>query len=70
MCSYGDLATTLGNAGAARAVGSAVGANKVAWIIPCHRVIRESGLLGGYRYGLERKRWMLAFEWAQDVANI
>jgi AraC family transcriptional regulator of adaptative response/methylated-DNA-[protein]-cysteine methyltransferase len=43
-------------------VGQAVGANPVAWIIPCHRVLRGSGALGGYRWGVERKRAMLAWE--------
>ncbi|MCC7462995.1 MAG: methylated-DNA--[protein]-cysteine S-methyltransferase [Gammaproteobacteria bacterium] len=61
-CTYGALARQLGAAGAARAVGRAVGANPVAWIIPCHRVLRGSGALGGYRWGLERKRAMLAWE--------
>ncbi|MFO1399604.1 MAG: methylated-DNA--[protein]-cysteine S-methyltransferase [Steroidobacteraceae bacterium] len=60
--SYGVLARELGRPGAARAVGQAVGANPVAWIIPCHRVLRGSGALGGYRWGLERKRAMLAWE--------
>jgi AraC family transcriptional regulator of adaptative response/methylated-DNA-[protein]-cysteine methyltransferase len=60
--SYGELARELGAPGAARAVGQAVGANPVAWIIPCHRVLRGSGALGGYRWGVERKRAMLAWE--------
>jgi AraC family transcriptional regulator of adaptative response/methylated-DNA-[protein]-cysteine methyltransferase len=60
--SYGALARGLGAPRAARAVGQAVGANPVAWIIPCHRVLRGSGALGGYRWGAERKRAMLAWE--------
>jgi AraC family transcriptional regulator of adaptative response/methylated-DNA-[protein]-cysteine methyltransferase len=60
--SYGELALGLGVSGAARAVGQAVAANPIAWIIPCHRVLRGSGALGGYRWGLERKRTMLAWE--------
>lgn len=59
---YGELAARLGRPGAARAVGGAVGANPVGWLIPCHRVIRETGALGGYRWGLPRKRAMLACE--------
>jgi AraC family transcriptional regulator of adaptative response/methylated-DNA-[protein]-cysteine methyltransferase len=47
---------------AARAVGGAVGANRVAWLIPCHHVLRKSGDLGGYRWGEDRKRAMLAWE--------
>lgn len=60
--SYGALARRLGTPGAARAVGQAVGANPIAWLIPCHRVLRASGALGGYRWGVERKRAMLAWE--------
>jgi AraC family transcriptional regulator of adaptative response/methylated-DNA-[protein]-cysteine methyltransferase len=50
---------------AAHAIGSAVGQNAVAYLIPCHRVIRKSGLAGGYRWGEERKRAMLAWEAAR-----
>ena len=59
---YGRIARSLGKSGAARAVGSAVGANPVAVLIPCHRVLRESGGLGGYRWGTERKRAILGWE--------
>ena len=62
LTTYGELASQLGRPGAARAVGSAVGANPVGWLIPCHRVIRETGALGGYRWGLVRKQAMLARE--------
>lgn len=60
--SYGQLAGACGKPGAARAVGSAVGANPVALLIPCHRVIQHSGALGGYRWGLERKLALQAWE--------
>lgn len=60
--SYGALARRLGAPRSARAVGQAVGANPIAWVIPCHRVLRGSGELGGYRWGPERKRAMLAWE--------
>jgi AraC family transcriptional regulator of adaptative response/methylated-DNA-[protein]-cysteine methyltransferase len=63
--SYGQLAAALGNPRAARAVGQAVGANPVAWMIPCHRVLRAGGGLGGYRWGVDRKRAMLAWEISQ-----
>lgn len=53
--SYGDIATQVGAPKAVRAVGTAVGANPVALLIPCHRVIQQSGALGGYRWGLPRK---------------
>ena len=58
---YAALARATGVAGAARAVGNAVGANPVAWLIPCHKVLRKDGELGGYRWGPERKRAMLAW---------
>ncbi|MEJ2289627.1 MAG: methylated-DNA--[protein]-cysteine S-methyltransferase, partial [Deinococcales bacterium] len=60
--SYGELADMLGQGRAARAVGSAVGRNPVAWIIPCHRVIASSGELGGYRWGCDTKRAMIGVE--------
>lgn len=63
LTTYGGLAERLGMArGAARAVGTAVGANPISWLIPCHRVIRGSGALGGYRWGLPRKLAMLNWE--------
>lgn len=65
VCTYGDIARSLGRAHAARAVGRAVGDNPIAYLIPCHRVIRESGRLGGYRWDANRKRAMLAREGAQ-----
>jgi AraC family transcriptional regulator of adaptative response/methylated-DNA-[protein]-cysteine methyltransferase len=58
---YAALAVATGVAGGARAVGNAVGANPVAWLIPCHNVLRRDGALGGYRWGGERKRAMLAW---------
>jgi len=60
--SYKKLAQAVGSSGASRAVGSAVGKNPVAILIPCHRVIREDGLLGGYHWGLERKLALLGTE--------
>jgi len=63
--SYSALAAAIGNPGASRAVGQAVGANPVAWLIPCHRVLRRDGSLGGYRWGVARKRAMLAWEHAR-----
>jgi len=59
---YQDLATAVGRPGATRAVASAVARNRVAWLIPCHRVIRKTGEAGGYRWGTGRKRAMLAWE--------
>ncbi len=60
--SYGHLAEHIGRPRAARAVGTAIGQNPVALLIPCHRVIQASGALGGYRWGLSRKAAVLAAE--------
>jgi AraC family transcriptional regulator of adaptative response/methylated-DNA-[protein]-cysteine methyltransferase len=60
--SYAALAHELGRSGAARAVGRANGSNRVAIVIPCHRVIAADGGLGGYGGGLDRKRWLLDLE--------
>ena len=65
VVSYAQVATAIGHPGAARAVGAAVGANTVAFLIPCHRVICQDGTLGGYRWGAMRKRAMLAWEAAR-----
>jgi AraC family transcriptional regulator of adaptative response/methylated-DNA-[protein]-cysteine methyltransferase len=62
LTNYGGLAAAVGVPGAARAVGSAVGRNEVAWVIPCHRVVRKSAGLGGYRWGQERKSALIASE--------
>ena len=59
---YAEVALAAGVPGAERAVGNAVGANPVAWLIPCHNVLRTDGSLGGYRWGEERKRAMLIFQ--------
>lgn len=59
---YGDIARRLGRPTAARAVAQACAANSVSILIPCHRVVRGDGGLGGYRWGLERKRALLAGE--------
>ncbi|WP_447528482.1 methylated-DNA--[protein]-cysteine S-methyltransferase [Vreelandella sp. TE19] len=66
LASYGQLALALGKPGASRAVGSAVGANPVALWIPCHRVIQQSGALGGYRWGVARKQMVQAWESSQS----
>ncbi len=60
--SYGELAREIGCPTASRAVGAANGANPVSIVVPCHRVIGASGKLTGYGGGLNRKRWLLAFE--------
>ena len=62
--SYGELATVLGDPKSSRAVGGANGANKIAVLIPCHRVVQSDGSLGGYAYGLAIKRALLEREGA------
>ena len=64
LTTYAALAAAIGKPSAARAVGSAVGANPVAYLIPCHRVISKSGALGEYHWGRPRKQAMLAWEGA------
>jgi len=59
---YHDVAEKIKNPKAVRAVANACGANKISVIIPCHRVIRKSGALGGYRWGLARKKALLGVE--------
>ncbi len=59
---YQELAIAIGRPTAARAVGSAVGSNAVGYLIPCHRVIRADGELGGFRWGLQRKMMLLDWE--------
>lgn len=66
--SYGEVARSIGRARAVRAVASAIGANPIAWLIPCHRVIRSDGGLGGYRWGLAAKRACLAYEGIQPAS--
>lgn len=65
--SYSQLATATGSPKAQRAVGSAVGANNIGYLIPCHRVIRESGESGHYRWGAERKQAIHGWEYAQAM---
>lgn len=65
MISYGQFARGLGMPRAPRAVGSAIAANTIGYLIPCHRVIREGGEIGGYRWGSERKSALLGHEAAR-----
>ena len=65
VISYGDLADRIGRPTSARAVGTACGANRLGFLIPCHRVIRETGAVTGYRWGTDRKHAMLAWEAAK-----
>lgn len=61
---YREVATRAGNAAAVRAAGNAVGSNRMPIVVPCHRVLRTGGALGGYGGGLERKRYLLELEGA------
>ncbi len=64
LLSYGDIAKDINNPKACRAVGTAVGDNPVSYIIPCHRVIQNTGILGNYRWGKDRKKIIIAWELA------
>ena len=69
LVSFGTLAGIAGNPRAQRAVGTALAHNRIALLIPCHRVIRENGDIGQYRWGSERKAALLAYESAHGVAS-
>ena len=65
LASYDQIADAIGQPTASRAVGTAIGSNPVGYLIPCHRVIKKTGLFGGYRWGVERKQAMLGWEAAR-----
>lgn len=65
VATYGSIAEMVGSPFASRAVGGAVGSNRIAYLIPCHRVIRSSGAVNNYRWGAVRKQAMLGWEAAQ-----
>jgi AraC family transcriptional regulator of adaptative response/methylated-DNA-[protein]-cysteine methyltransferase len=65
VASYAQVAAAAGSPAAVRAVGSAVAANPIAYLIPCHRVIRSEGLVGSYHWGPERKAAMIGWEKAR-----
>ncbi len=66
LVSYQDIAEKIGNPTATRAVGQAVSRNPVAFLIPCHRVIRNTGRVGQYQWGITRKKSMIAWESARN----
>ncbi|MEI6408338.1 MAG: methylated-DNA--[protein]-cysteine S-methyltransferase [Bacteroidota bacterium] len=68
LASYGEIAAHIERPGASRAVGTAIGSNPVAFLIPCHRVIQASGHLGGYMWGTTRKTALLGWEAAKTSA--
>ena len=67
LSTYGDIAKTIGNPDASRAVGTAIGSNPVAFLIPCHRVIQSTGKIGGYRWGSTRKAAII--EWEREKSE-
>jgi len=70
LTTYGNIARQTGNPKASRAVGTAIGSNPVAYLIPCHRVIQSSGIIGGYMWGSTRKTAIIGWECAQVDAEI
>lgn len=66
-CSYADIARSINNVKAVRAVGAANGRNPVAIVVPCHRVIGANGTLTGYAGGLDKKDWLLKHEQRQQA---
>ncbi|UQB67277.1 methylated-DNA--[protein]-cysteine S-methyltransferase [Epilithonimonas zeae] len=65
LSTYGNIAEQIGNANASRAVGTAIGSNPVAFLIPCHRIIQSSGNIGGYMWGNTRKTAIIGWESAK-----
>lgn len=65
LASYDQIAETIGQPTASRAVGTAIGSNPIGYLIPCHRVIKKTSLFGGYRWGTDRKQAMLGWEAAR-----
>ena len=68
LSSYGNIAEKIKNTNASRAVGTAIGSNPVAFLIPCHRVIQASGGIGGYMWGSTRKMAIIGWEAARIKA--
>lgn len=62
LTTYGVIAAKLGDVKSARAVGTAIGNNKIAYLIPCHRVVQKSGKVGGYKWGIQTKTRLLKWE--------
>ncbi len=70
LSTYGSIAEQIGNPKASRAVGTAIGSNPVAFLIPCHRVIQSSGVFGGYFWGTTRKTAIIGWESAKIINEI
>ncbi|WP_294201395.1 methylated-DNA--[protein]-cysteine S-methyltransferase [uncultured Chryseobacterium sp.] len=69
LSTYGKLAEKIGHSKASRAVGTAIGSNPVAFLIPCHRVIQSSGKIGGYMWGTERKQLIIGWESSRTYSD-
>lgn len=69
LLSYQQLAKSIGNEKASRAVGNAVAKNNIGYLIPCHRVIQQSGVIGNYRWGSNRKRGLIAWEASHSITE-
>lgn len=69
LTTYGDIAKSIDQSHACRAVGTAIGANPIAYLIPCHRVIQASGILGGYRWNPIRKKVIIGWEGVNSIKN-
>ncbi len=66
---YSEVAAMIGRPKAVRAVASAIGRNEVSFLVPCHRVVRSDGSLGGYRWGLDVKKALLEFERKRSISR-
>ena len=69
MLTYAEVAARAGSPRGSRAAGNALGSNPIPIVVPCHRVLRGSGALGGYAGGLERKRFLLELEGAATSSS-
>jgi methylated-DNA-[protein]-cysteine S-methyltransferase len=69
VATYGEVAFEIGTPRGARAVGNALGSNPIPVVVPCHRVVRAGGAIGGYGGGLPRKQWLLALETAEPATT-
>lgn len=69
VSTYQDIANYLDKPKAVRAVASAIGKNHIGYLIPCHRVISKSGAMSGYRWGIERKKILIAYESIKDKTD-
>lgn len=69
LSTYGRIAQQIGNTNVSRAVGTAIGSNPIAFLIPCHRVVQTSGNFGGYMWGNTRKTAIIGWEMAHTLAH-